>query len=183
MKSKCGDEELALQHPDMLLRPLPSRSSICAQTPTRSLTEGGDTDTPDTDGPWGVYAGAYCHNRVRWLGLKTLGPLVYCAPPGHVFVCQVDKQLWATKRLTQLFHTHAAYAGNFNYPFPFLILSLKEPKHWASSLKPCTQLTRHFYPETSQMEIPISSGTHCYHGGGKLPTNVSFGTCLTPSPP
>ena len=156
----------APQHVTVAPPKLELQLPICAQTPTRYLTEGGDTDRPDMDGTRRVYAGEHFHGRIRWLGLKAWGPLVYRAPPGYVFVCQVDKQLWATNCLTQLFHTHAMYAGNFNYPFPFLVPSLKELKHWASSLKLCTQLTRHFYPETFQMEIPISSGTHCYHGGG-----------------
>ena len=89
----------------------------------------------------GYMVGEHFHNnRIEWLGLKTLSLLAYCAPPGYIFVCQVDKKPWATNCLCNSSTPTQCMLGVLITPFS--IHSLNESKHWASSLKLFAQLTQ-----------------------------------------
>ena len=75
-----------------------------------------------------------------WLGFKTLGELVYCALPGYIFIYQVDKKPCTTNCLQNNSMPTQCMLGTLITPF--LIHSLNESKHWTTSLKLFTQLTR-----------------------------------------
>lgn len=65
---------------------------------------------------------------------------VFCAPPGHVFVCKINDYPWATECLRNFtFPTQCLLA---NLVTPFTLHNLSESKHWPSSLKLYTRVTQ-----------------------------------------
>ncbi|XP_046493671.1 uncharacterized protein LOC124225205 [Equus quagga] len=65
---------------------------------------------------------------------------VFCAPPGHVFVCKINNYPWATECLHNFTVSTQCLLGNLVTPFS--LHSLNESKHWASSLKLYTRVAR-----------------------------------------
>lgn len=107
----------------------------------RRIHTGGAIDRTEWMERTGCMAGKYFHNdRTGWLSFKTSGQFVYCAPTGYVFGCHGDKQLWATNCLHN--HSTPTQCRLGTLISPFSIHSSNESKHWVSSLKPFTGLTR-----------------------------------------
>ena len=149
MRSKLGDKKLALRQPSVLWCPplkLKLQLPICAQTLTHYPVEEGSTlEEKLTEWTWmepiGYRVGKYFHkDRTGWLNFKSLSQLVYCALTGYLFVCQVDKQPWATKCLCN--HSTPMQCMLGTLITLFSTHSSNEYKHWASSLKIFTWVTQ-----------------------------------------
>jgi hypothetical protein len=92
--------------------------------------------------PWmertGFRVGEYFYTRDPLKYFKE--EMVFCAPPGFVFVCQISGQPWATDCLRNFSSPTQCMLSTLVTPFS--IHSLNESTHWGSSSKLFTRVTR-----------------------------------------
>ncbi|XP_069877077.1 ERV-BabFcenv provirus ancestral Env polyprotein-like isoform X1 [Dipodomys merriami] len=157
-----GKETRIPKYFEMISPPKSGQLPMCIQKNTRFSAEEFKVvaDYSFQNHPWiertGFRVGEYFHTRDPLKYFKD--EMVFCAPSGFVFVCQISGHPWATNCLRNFSTPTQCLLGTLITPFS--IHSVNESSHWASPLKLLTRVTRDL-----PREVPEVPGTRWYNFG------------------